>query len=710
MKVKISRLIILIFAICLFLQIGVYAEYDSFVPYNTYEYNTYKESVVAPVGYYPLLKLNSKDLGLELPIKNPTDIYYDNKSSIYLLDSGNARIIEFTEDLKVKNIVSKFIIPASLSPSGLEEIADITDSQGFTIGENREIYIADTINQRVLITDSKGVVFNIIDKSKVKSLAQDAKFDVSKVILGENKNIQVIAGSINNGIMVFQNDGTFIKFFGSNPVNATYYVIMKYLRRSFMSEGQLQRSMQYTPITISNFDMTEEGFVLTVNKMDAFTSNSGAIRKLNYKGLDILNANKPLTLGDSEWDGDIRTDNNTKFIDIDIDNEGFINILDSTKGRVFQYWPDEGKLISVFSSIGTQKGTLGKPVALESIGNKVCVVDQLNNEINIFAPTDYAINYREAMITFNNGDISKSLELFKKLVAENTNNEFSFYGMGKIYDTQGNYSEAMKYFKLANSHTDYSISYQQYRKEFVRQNLFVIILLAIGLIAVIWILVAFIKKLFLAKDKAYTIMESKYLMPFYAIVHPIDGFDQFKSRKIQSYLVSGILTVGWFFIIIMKYFMTGYIFNTVRAEDFSIFISVIQTFGLFFLFVLSNWAICTLIEGKGKISEIIAVTSYSLIPYLFSLIAYVILSNILTDTEGAFLGIVVGIGTLWTAMVLFCGLLTVHQYTVAKTVVSLVFTFIGMAIIIFLIILFYSLMSQSFSFIESLIQEINLRK
>ena len=56
--------------------------------------------------------------------------------------------------------------------------------------------------------------------------------------------------------------------------------------------------------------------------------------------------------------------------------------------------------------------------------------------------------------------------------------------------------------------------------------------------------------------------------------------------------------------------------------------------------------------GKGKLKEIIIVTSYSLIPLIFGRIIWVVLSNFLLTTESAILGIVTAVSIIYTFIIL----------------------------------------------------------
>ena len=64
---------------------------------------------------------------------------------------------------------------------------------------------------------------------------------------------------------------------------------------------------------------------------------------------------------------------------------------------------------------------------------------------------------------------------------------------------------------------------------------------------------------------------------------------------------------------------------------------------------------------------------------------------------------------IWTAFLLISWTLEIHQYTMFKTVMTILFTIIGIAIVIFLGLLLFTLMDQMWTFVSNLAEEISLR-
>jgi hypothetical protein len=82
------------------------------------------------------------------------------------------------------------------------------------------------------------------------------------------------------------------------------------------------------------------------------------------------------------------------------------------------------------------------------------------------------------------------------------------------------------------------------------------------------------------------------------------------------------------------------------------------------------------------------------------------LTNVLTSTQGSIVSLLVSIGYIWVGLLLFFGMLVTHDYTMNKNFITTLGTIVAMAIIIFVIVLFSSLVAKMVSFAIAIISEI----
>ena len=117
----------------------------------------------------------------------------------------------------------------------------------------------------------------------------------------------------------------------------------------------------------------------------------------------------------------------------------------------------------------------------------------------------------------------------------------------------------------------------------------------------------------------------------------------------------------------------------------------------------------TIMDGKDKLLEIWVFCAYVLLPYVILSAVAIVCSNLLTIDESAFYTAVQWIGYGWTALTLVIALREVHQYSLTKTIVTIVITFFGLMIVVVVVAIVYSVFSQLIGFITTLWSEIMMR-
>lgn len=150
---------------------------------------------------------------------------------------------------------------------------------------------------------------------------------------------------------------------------------------------------------------------------------------------------------------------------------------------------------------------------------------------------------------------------------------------------------------------------------------------------------------------------------------PVETFNELKYRRYRHWGLIALTLAAWLIVDIMVKQLYGFRFNTNHADELNILIELSMTIGLFFLFCISNWAICTLSSGEGRFDEICTFCAYAMIPYIVFRFVSILLSRVLTFNEEVFLNWFVWIGMLWSAMLLFQAIRIVHQYSMGQNTV-----------------------------------------
>ncbi len=196
---------------------------------------------------------------------------------------------------------------------------------------------------------------------------------------------------------------------------------------------------------------------------------------------------------------------------------------------------------------------------------------------------------------------------------------------------------------------------------------------------------------------------------FHILSHPIQGFYDMRFEK-QGNLVSCIILLALMTAaLIAQQLYTGLAFHLVNIREFNVFRQIAGVIVPVLLWTVANWSITVLMDGEGRFVDIFMATCYATMPYTATVFLYVLLSRLLTADESAFLGLVMNIGLVIAALLLFSGMVTVHQFTVFKAILSLILTVAAMVFIAFLSILFLSCIDQLINYIKGIIVELKLR-
>lgn len=421
----------------------------------------------------------------------PSDLYVDAQNIIYILDAGNNRIVILDEGFNLIKTIERFI-----SVDGKEET--LKDATGIFVDEKQQIYIADKGNQRVLVVNYNGEVIRTVTKPDSILIDESMAFEPRKVLVDKSGVLYVISEKLTQGAYMIGPNNEFLGFYGRNKVRLTAERIAQLFWRRIATEKQRARMENFIPIEFYSFDIDERGFIYTVNAYSDDKKNDEMIRKLNPMGNNILPNGGQLYGDQPDFTGLKPTDPlpsnvayKTSYVDVTVDQDGFIYALDGTNCRIFQY-DQEGRQVFIFGARGNQVGTFKNPVAIENIKGKIIVLDATKNNITVFKPSYFGEQVRKAIILYNEGRFSEAVKPWQEVLRMNSNYHLAYVGIGKAYYEEGKFKEAMKYFLLGVDEENYSKAKREYRNEQMKRFfpfIFcgVIVILIVILVAERWI-------------------------------------------------------------------------------------------------------------------------------------------------------------------------------------------------------------------------------
>lgn len=213
----------------------------------------------------------------------------------------------------------------------------------------------------------------------------------------------------------------------------------------------------------------------------------------------------------------------------------------------------------------------------------------------------------------------------------------------------------------------------------------------------------------LKKKETYSHYFQTLKYAFYVITHPLDGFWDLTHEKRGSLAAANTIVILTVLARVMKLQYTSFLFMQVYWEGINIFLYITSIVFPLALWCVGNWGLTTLFEGKGKLYQIYMGTAYALTPYPLIQFPLIIFSNLVTEEEGAFYGFAAVLSIFWVAWLIICAMMEIHEYCLSKTILFGVATIFAMLVMVFILLLFFSMISQGVAYFVSIVKEIMFR-
>lgn len=693
------------------------ADQISTVPYDTYTYWT-APGVKNAVSSTPMYELDRIITGADLGIsamKEPKDVFTDAKGLIYIMDSGNGRVIVLNPDFTLKTIIEK------LSYKG-EELSFVGAGSVF-VTKNQKIYIADTEGGRVIITNLNSEVSDILTLPEDDIIPENFTYRPSKIAIDSNGYTYILSEGSYYGALLYKPNGEFSGFFGSNTVETSILgVFERIYELFFVSETKMAARVSALPFSFTDITVDNQDFIYTATGATSLTvSNTGQLRKLSPSGINILKdkTHTKVTGADGTNFSDgigIKYPNFegyyawrvTDLCTMDVDNDGYMYGYCRNFGHVFIY--DQGcNLLSVFGGgtmDGDQEGRFarGNAIQYNDVTGDILIVDYTNLNLTVYKETEYGKHVKAAQVLTNAGSYSEAKPHWEEALKYDRNSQLAYRGLARAALVEENYELCLEYAKLGYDQDTYASAYKFVRNEWLTNNfvwLFLIVAVFVG--GIIFLLV------YTNKHKVKLIKNVKVATMFGSIMHPFDGASQIRYYNNGSTLLATGCMVLFFLSSVISDMNYGFMYNIFDKSSYNIFFPILKNFGIVLLWVIANWGMSTLFEGKGRIKDVYIVTCYALIPLIANNLILTALSNFITPEEALVMNAVNFVCTALALIMLSIGTMTVHEFGFFKFLVMTLIVIIAMLVVVFVILMIFVLIQQLSSFVSTLYKEVSYR-
>ena len=208
-------------------------------------------------------------------------------------------------------------------------------------------------------------------------------------------------------------------------------------------------------------------------------------------------------------------------------------------------------------------------------------------------------------------------------------------------------------------------------------------------------------------SKNFSSEKIKYM--FYTVSHPVEGYYWIRHTDKGSVPLAIILVILFAFSFSFNRLFSSFVVNEIDPRTINSFTELGGVLLLFALLCVSNWSVTCLMQGEGRLKDIAIAIGYAMLPFIAALNIATIVSLYIADGEEAFYYLILVVGIAYGIIMMLLGIMQIHNYSLAKTLITLILTLMAAFIIIFISLLLVDLMGKVYSFFYSIYIELVFR-
>ncbi len=690
--------------------------------YQTFVYDINGKPLYSPDAYTAHQVIEWNDMGLETELKNPEDIETDAAGNVYISDTGNSRIVVLDRYYKVKFELSTFTNAQGVADS-LKEPRGVFVSEPNVDYDQRMIWVCDSANARIVVFYENGEFAKILEEPESSLFEEGDVYKPIAVAVDEYNRLYVVSATTYQGVIVMTDEGEFTSFIGAQAVAVDAWEI---IWRRFQTKEQRENSEQNISTEFNNISINrEKGLVYVTtsnieegNVAGAITSKTGTyspVKLLNANGTEIMRRNGffapagevDYAKSDGETTGTVT--GVSTIIDTAVGPDDTWSLIDSKRNRIFTYDFD-GKLLFAFGDQGNMLGNLKKIRAITYQGTDMLVLDSQNANVTVYQRTEYGDILLQAISAESTQDFDLAINLWTEILKRNSNFDAAYIGIGQAMYRDGEWANSLTYYQSAYDTANWSNSYKELRTEWMADYFLVLVLIVVGVIVAV---VTFFRVMNKINRRAATSGKKRHFghelaYAFHVMFHPFDGFWDLKHEKrgsIRGAVFYIVITIAAFY---YQSIGQGYLLNP-QGNYSGLWSQVLGVIVPLLLFTVGNWCLTTLFDGEGSFKDIFIAAGYSLTPLPLLIVPATIYSNFVVSTETDIVGFISTLAFIWLGLLLFFGTMITHDYSMGKNVVTVLGTIVAMIFIMFVAILFTTLVGKMVGLVTNIVTEIQFR-
>lgn len=692
---RLKKFIILLLLFSMIFSMGFSA--NARTPYANYyiqENTKFPKPIPAAYEVSTVIDFLSKEEG---KLNKPQDMFIDNDGKIYVADTGNNRIVVYSADYK-------FLFQIYSDGSYAEgDLSALKDPNGVYVDPNDgSIIVADSGNGRIVEFTKYGNLRYSYPKPEDEILSKDFKYSPQKVTKDSRGFMYVANNGDSNGIMQLNSNGEFVSYYGTNKVNLS---VWESIARLLWSREARKGEVVTLPYTFNNIYSSDDGYMYATTT----TAVPPQVRKINIGGSDVLYG-----AYDFRDESLMETLGTQIFCDVTVDKYNNMLILDRQFGRIYEY-DERGFNLFAFGTNGIGYGQMSYPVSLETDSQgRVYVLNNTTGNITVYKPTEFADMVHEANKLYGQGKYEESKAVWEKVLEKCSYYTLALVNIGNVLLREEKNKEAYDNFYEAENSANASKAFEEMRTDFLREHFSTVIIVVVVILA-LWVVVTSIKKARrrkygppVEKNNPITAVKHFFGRITGIIRHPIDGFEGIRYENHGSYIDMIVIMLLFGAVNVAAAYGRSFIFRGGTSLD------LIDPVYIFFSALLPwivicvvNYGVTTIMYGEGRFRDVVIGGAYCHGPLMLLMLPLSLVTHLLTLNEAPIYEIVYTFIYLWTVLLVYLCIKGIHGFHPVKGFIVFILTVVGVAAVVLLFLIVYSLALQMFDFVIQFFKELS---
>jgi len=675
---------------------------DAKEPYASY-YIGDNGSYTIPAPYEVVTVIDFKTTE-EGRLANPEDIFIGQDDKIYVADTGNSRIVVINPvneagEYTLNNIIQGDDTFANGDMSGLK------NPKGIYVDEDGSILVADTGNNRLVEFTQYGFFKYSYASPTSSLLSKDFTYMPLKVTKDIRGYIYVANSSDSYGILMLDSDGSFRQYYGANKVTLSFW---ESIARLLWDREDRLGTVVTLPYSFNNIFASKDGYIYATTT----TATPPQVRKINAGGSDVVYAgyNFNDTGITTSYSGtssqnfcDVTVDNYNNMLIID-QQYGRIYEYDENGTNLFAFSTTGAGYGQLSLPSAVEVDSKGRLYVLNKGSGTITVfqttefADLIHSANNMYAKG----KYQEAFPIWQqvlDRDSYYNLAL-KNMGTIHMREEEYTKAIDYFYEAE-NATLASEAFKEIRA---------DFLREYFPVIASVLVGVVVLWLVLIEIKNARRRKYGPPPEKQnwFTPIKQFFGRLKNVLRHPIDTFEGIRYENQGSYVDMVIIMVVWTVVNVASAYCVSFIYRGGTPLEFIKPMNLIGTALLpWFVVCLVNYGVTTIMYGEGRSRDVFIGGAYCHTPLLLFTLPLALLTNVLTLEEQSLYNLIHTLIYVWVGILVYLCIKSIHGFHPVKAVVVLFITIVGVALVVLLFMIVYGMASQLIQFVTQFAKELS---